>query len=32
MTLIDVIVFFLTFFGAIFSVIAYYFLAKCRKR
>lgn len=32
MTLIDVIVFFLTFLGAIFGVIAYYFLAKLRRR
>lgn len=32
MTLIDVIVFILTFLGAIFSTIAYYFWAKCRKR
>lgn len=32
MTLIDVIVFILTFFGAIFTVIAYYFLAKLRRR
>lgn len=32
MTLIDVIVFILTFLVAIFSVIAYYFLAKLKKR
>lgn len=32
MTLIDVIVFFLTFLSAIFSVIACYFFAKLRRR
>lgn len=32
MTFIDVIVFILTFLGAIFSVIACYFLAKLRRR